>query len=522
MPSVAIFGAGVGGLSCAHELSRAGFTVNIYEKKNVIGGLARSSRDNQGCATECSWRVFFSQYNNVFRIMSQIPTSNGTVLNNLTAVNNLNISDTPTTMIDGMKIAYNMAYGLTSCDARLTQLDNLAWNDTLPASNKSNVIREIGPFFGLDKDKGSYNSVIKTGLDFAALPGYLDKSKKNYITTKPTTEAWFDPWRSQLQAQGASFHLSTELVSIAIANNHVQSAYVLDTISNAVTQVIADYYVFSIPVNMLASLINSTPQLFNSSLRSALELNDTCLQLQPCFQVYFDRPISLGVKNGAEINSFLIVDSPWDLIILMYDKVFDSPICAELPQVYGAWSVGACESNKPGVIYGKTLRQCTYDEIIVELWAQLIRSPGLRAAVHNNNDFDLNESLVVKWSDIWPTFYFAQGTLESQEPKFTNNAGSLTQRPHVATSINNLFLATGYAREALNVFSMEGACISGVMAAHLIASNVIAPPVIVPRSRLFEPARRVDQFCYDHGLPNISPIIFSPDYIMYAMLSSLQ
>src|SRR5688572_20367475 len=78
-----IFGAGIGGLSVAHYLSTIPiFDVHIFEAKDVIGGMARSSRAtpvtnlpdfSPKCATELCWRVFFGFYHNLFNIMREIP-----------------------------------------------------------------------------------------------------------------------------------------------------------------------------------------------------------------------------------------------------------------------------------------------------------------------------------------------------------------------------------------------------------------------------------------------------------------
>src|SRR3979409_2372479 len=40
--TVAIFGGGVAGLTAAHELVDRGFSVDVYERKPVLGGKARS------------------------------------------------------------------------------------------------------------------------------------------------------------------------------------------------------------------------------------------------------------------------------------------------------------------------------------------------------------------------------------------------------------------------------------------------------------------------------------------------
>ena len=42
MKDVAIFGAGITGLTCAYRLARAAHKVAIYEKSDELGGLAGS------------------------------------------------------------------------------------------------------------------------------------------------------------------------------------------------------------------------------------------------------------------------------------------------------------------------------------------------------------------------------------------------------------------------------------------------------------------------------------------------
>jgi len=44
MKSIVIFGAGIAGLSAAHELVQSGYTVSVYEALDQPGGFFRSSR----------------------------------------------------------------------------------------------------------------------------------------------------------------------------------------------------------------------------------------------------------------------------------------------------------------------------------------------------------------------------------------------------------------------------------------------------------------------------------------------
>jgi monoamine oxidase len=46
MKSVIIFGAGIAGLSAAHELNQLGYKVSVYEAMEQPGGFFRSARSS--------------------------------------------------------------------------------------------------------------------------------------------------------------------------------------------------------------------------------------------------------------------------------------------------------------------------------------------------------------------------------------------------------------------------------------------------------------------------------------------
>ena len=60
---VAIFGAGIAGLSAAHEFAKLGYIVHVYELENSAGGFFRSSRmPSNHEATEYSWHGIISLF----------------------------------------------------------------------------------------------------------------------------------------------------------------------------------------------------------------------------------------------------------------------------------------------------------------------------------------------------------------------------------------------------------------------------------------------------------------------------
>jgi uncharacterized protein with NAD-binding domain and iron-sulfur cluster len=98
---ISIFGTGIAGLTCALELVEKGFSVTLYEKDNLPGGMAKSKRINgspktqvsnefNGVPTEHSWRGYANFYFNIFNLLKRIPieTENFTSNNIVTYKNN--------------------------------------------------------------------------------------------------------------------------------------------------------------------------------------------------------------------------------------------------------------------------------------------------------------------------------------------------------------------------------------------------------------------------------------------------
>ena len=70
---VLVLGAGIAGLTAAHELAERGLSVRILEMSPRLGGMAGCERDDHGRPAERSWRGFAPFYENVFEIMRRIP-----------------------------------------------------------------------------------------------------------------------------------------------------------------------------------------------------------------------------------------------------------------------------------------------------------------------------------------------------------------------------------------------------------------------------------------------------------------
>lgn len=182
---IAIFGAGIGGLSACHELIKLGYTIDVYESKSIIGGMARSSSDDEGYPTEYSWRVYFGFYKNLFKIFDEI-----NITNHLIKYKHKNFCD-GTTLQDRINVFLGTMKGLTSCDERLEDMDNVSWANMVGDDGKyKNIFTEIGPALGLDRNKSSFYSVLR-----AAVEGWWWDGSQNYVLDGPTSEVWFDIWK---------------------------------------------------------------------------------------------------------------------------------------------------------------------------------------------------------------------------------------------------------------------------------------------------------------------------------------
>ena len=72
--NINIYGAGISGLTVAHELIEKGFNITVYDKNDIVGGMARSVREKgNNIPTEHSWRGYGPFYYNLFNILDRIP-----------------------------------------------------------------------------------------------------------------------------------------------------------------------------------------------------------------------------------------------------------------------------------------------------------------------------------------------------------------------------------------------------------------------------------------------------------------
>lgn len=505
---IAILGAGIGGLTVAHELVRSNnphYEIHIYERNNCIGGMARSGytmRDGTRLPTEYCWRIYGPNYDNLREILKQIPLKDNPekcVHDNLIDIAEYLVADQgriyrmnnqPKTLLSlrgafkkipfKQKIAVisKILYGFMISTHRLNALDCEAWKDYIDPDNalchdmKKYIIDIMGPYLGAESMAVNVPSVIKTLESFKLL------NKPLSVMSGPTSEAWFSHWQTYLESKGVIFHLQSQVLDIIPNGNAIQSV-ILDR-GEAID---AAVYFCSMSVESLARL----PSL---KLPGIADLAHRGRQLMVGIQLYFNKKIPLPEKNTA----MYIPDSPWQLVIEPQGSLWNM----RYGEVADLWSIGLCCPNRPGILIKKPFIQCTDEEIKDEVWHQI--------SISELGQFLDWEGVLIVHHNLWDSYVFKDGKLDTFEPKFSTNKGTWVLRPENKTAFNNFHLACAYTKTDTDMFEMESAAESGRRAARLLEKSVNL--VTIDRPLFFAIYQQVDAYFAHYNLYKHSPLFF--------------
>ena len=334
---VVIFGAGISGLTIAHELLNLNYDVSIYEKQNEIGGMARSERTLDGMPTEHSWRGYAPFYENVYNIMKQLPTSyNKTIYDELSEpIRFILPKDKRSDKVSAGLMDYIILlyYGLkvVTSNLRNERYSKINFSEeigkTLSQSGKDTVVKMLGPGTGLDQYKASLYHVMKphqstiSSFTHHFHPYFKHKLHIGLggwrVLKQPTNEGWLNPWAKYLVKKGLKIYLNSNLEKVNVTNNQITSCQVNQQ------HVHGDFYVIAIDPFSLNDIIEKTPLLKrDNNLNKIKDLIQDGPNDMISFRIAFDESIKL--PNKRDVIAF--PDSEFNITLYPQEHFFHKDV----------------------------------------------------------------------------------------------------------------------------------------------------------------------------------------------------
>jgi uncharacterized protein with NAD-binding domain and iron-sulfur cluster len=532
---VLVLGGGVAGMTAAHELAERGFNVTVLERHHIPGGKARSMPapgtgidGRPDLPAEHGFRFFPGFYKHVPDTMRRIPSGSSPhcVFDHLVSstkaemarvgakafvmparfpqsVNDLRLLFTDAFFNDlGIPIRDQLFFLklllklLGSCDERrYGEYEYQSWLEFTDSAHRSPAYQNFLAK-GLTRTLVAARAEImsaRTGgyillqllFDLASYGTSVDR-----VLDGPTNEVWIQPWLSHLDSLGVTYQEGAKVAGLRLDGKRVAGVQVQDG-----AELKADWVVCALPVEVASQLITDGMKEVDPRLAS-LELLQTRWMNGVMFYLTRDVPLVHG--------HMIYIDSPWALTSISQAQFWpDVDLTARgNGQVRDILSVDVSEWEQPGTLYGKPAMQCSKDEIIAEVWAQL------KAHLDTGGGGPLQDGDRVGWFVDRDIRYPNPREDINLEPLLVNTAGSWDHRPDVATKIGNFFLASDYVRTYTDLATMEGANEAARRAVNAIldATGSREPKCTIwplHEPALFAPMRALDRIRYqrEHGAP---------------------
>jgi uncharacterized protein with NAD-binding domain and iron-sulfur cluster len=332
-------------------------------------------------------------------------------------------------------------------DARRRAFDSVGWTEFTDARARGREDPEYVRYFvdGVTRSlvacRADHMSACTAGTVFARLARSMvgGDERADQVLDGPTSERWLHPWLDYLRHLGVELLPDTEVGAFVVRDERVAGVTVLAP--DGVRTLVADWYVAALPLDRMQRLVSPLAAI-DPRLGGITRLRTEWMS---GVQIYLREP--LGLVDGHVVYA----QSPWALTSVEQQHHWSVPLAGYGDgTVTGILSVDVSNWDEPGVLHGRPARECTRDEVVDEVLAQLrMHLPEqhrARCAPPN---------VVATFVD--PALSWCGGAVENDEPLLVNTIGAWQLRPEPAGAIENLVLAGDYVRTSTDLACMEGA-----------------------------------------------------------------
>lgn len=541
---VTVLGGGMAGLTVAHELAERGFEVTVFEP-TAWGGKARSipvvgtgAGGRQDLPGEHGFRFFPGFYHHIPDSMERTPFGSNAkgVKDNLVAAQGgkflrggdradafiFGIGPDPQALLtlDGLRryltetlkgqnvppdeLAYFvtrlLVFLTSSRERRFGQWENMSWWDFVGAATRSPDYQHVlaagltRNLVAAKETLASTRTIGNMGEAFvytmmgAGANGAIDR-----VLSLPTNEAWIDPWMALLRTLGVRFVTGYGLASYEVGSGgRLTAVHVTNGVGTYRHE--SDWFVSAMPVDKATAFLGGPMLARDPSLAN---LNRLQTDWMVGIQYYLKKKVTLTKGH------ITFIDSPWALTALTQGDFWAS---RDFPRDYGdgvavdCLSVDISNWDAKGILYGKTAKECSPQEVANEVLAQI--------RYHHTMGELFEPSDIHSWFlDPGVVYNATTGRNTNDTPLLVNTAGSWKDRPGVTTKIPNFFLTGDFVRTNIDLATMEGANESGRRAANAILDLTGSTAARAKIFTLWEnpalvPLQKVDALLYKAGLPN--------------------
>jgi monoamine oxidase len=532
--TAAVFGAGIAGLSAAHEFARRGYEVSVYEANDEAGGFYRSARTpgDANMPSEYSWHGMGPWYHNTFDLLQQIPFDETGNLYDKGLSRSIAFCVAPdkgeaafySGLIhlpkmfrlgrwEGVRWAWLLLKTFASDRRSLEHYATLnaaeQWKPILSEMGWRTWRATFGPWIGSDWTNVSLHQagqffrkqlITKPSHPHKADdegPTWTHRARDGWLLLRgPSSECWFDKWVSYLKQNGVRFFWKEPLYKLDYDGTAITAAQL-----GSGARVQADVYVLATTPFAAVDILERTPSL---AAQEQLRLFRPLTQRGPHTQVGFRIAFSERIAWPRERAALIIADSEFNLTLFGQEQAWTSDVALG-DGVKSLWTGTACVATVPGRLYGLPLINCTKEQFIAEVIAQLSSCEGLDSLVKEGNNGRSWKTAPIVRVEVWHEWLFSPDGIEGPQSKWVNTTNTQPNQPTQATPVPNLVLAGAHTKTEADVWSIEGAVESGRRAARVIEPSVKVIPQYKPI--WLRVISAVDNACFAIGAPHILDLL---------------